>query len=101
MTVIPTKQQPAIRTWKASKETGTQTARAVTRKEHRTWLCRQSMRAFPPGGRRSEEHTSEPPSLMRNSYAIFCLKKKQHADPHNEIDAIPTLTHNMTPTSEY
>src|SRR3546814_18378047 len=26
--------------------------------------------------RRSEEHTSELPSLMRSSYAIFCLKKK-------------------------
>src|SRR3546814_2075479 len=26
---------------------------------------------------RSEEHTSEPPSLMRNSYAVFCLKKKR------------------------
>src|SRR3546814_7395153 len=26
--------------------------------------------------RRSEEHTSEPQSLMRNSYAVFCLKKK-------------------------
>src|SRR3546814_7512700 len=25
---------------------------------------------------RSEEHTSELPSLMRNSYAVFCLKKK-------------------------
>src|SRR3546814_6471773 len=25
--------------------------------------------------RRSEEHTSEPQSLMRNSYAGFCLKK--------------------------
>src|SRR3546814_951979 len=25
---------------------------------------------------RSEEHTSEPPSLMRISYAVFCLKKK-------------------------
>src|SRR3546814_2267208 len=27
--------------------------------------------------RRSEEHTSELPSLMRNSYAVFCLKKKK------------------------
>src|SRR3546814_1949000 len=27
---------------------------------------------------RSEEHTSELPSLMRNSYAVFCLKKKKH-----------------------
>src|SRR3546814_6016984 len=27
-------------------------------------------------GHRSEEHTSELQSLMRNSYAVFCLKKK-------------------------
>src|SRR3546814_9617635 len=29
-----------------------------------------------PGRRRSEEHTSELQSLMRISYAVFCLKKK-------------------------
>src|SRR3546814_3038935 len=28
---------------------------------------------------RSEEHTSELQSLMRISYAVFCLKKKKHA----------------------
>src|SRR3546814_4476132 len=28
--------------------------------------------------RRSEEHTSELQSLMRSSYAVFCLKKKKH-----------------------
>src|SRR3546814_1160313 len=28
-------------------------------------------------GRRSEEHTSELQSLMRSSYAVFCLKKKR------------------------
>src|SRR3546814_5905915 len=28
-------------------------------------------------GRRSEEHTSELQSLMRNSYAVFCLKKQK------------------------
>src|SRR3546814_9427234 len=28
--------------------------------------------------RRSEEHTSELQSLMRISYAVFCLKKKKH-----------------------
>src|SRR3546814_5924821 len=27
-------------------------------------------------GQRSEEHTSELQSLMRSSYAVFCLKKK-------------------------
>src|SRR3546814_6403845 len=30
----------------------------------------------PPGSGRSEEHTSELQSLMRSSYAVFCLKKK-------------------------
>src|SRR3546814_3089053 len=29
------------------------------------------------GGFRSEEHTSELQSLMRISYAVFCLKKKK------------------------
>src|SRR3546814_2135841 len=29
--------------------------------------------------RRSEEHTSELQSLMRRSYAVFCLKKKTNA----------------------
>src|SRR3546814_10667727 len=31
-----------------------------------------------PSTSRSEEHTSELPSLMRNSYAVFCLKKKNN-----------------------
>src|SRR3546814_6679426 len=30
----------------------------------------------PDGGARSEEHTSELQSLMRNSYVVFCLKHK-------------------------
>src|SRR3546814_9575161 len=33
---------------------------------------------------RSEEHTSELQSLMRNSYAVFCLKQKNHT-PRNQI----------------
>src|SRR3546814_4474612 len=35
---------------------------------------------------RSEEHTSELQSLMRSSYAVFCLKKnkkKQNTNKHN------------------
>src|SRR3546814_2690268 len=31
---------------------------------------------------RSEEHTSELQSLMRISYAVFCLKKKKHNKKH-------------------
>src|SRR3546814_5768089 len=33
---------------------------------------------------RSEEHTSELQSLMRISYAVFCLKKKKHKQQHKE-----------------
>src|SRR3546814_3819697 len=37
-----------------------------------------------PIGNRSEEHTSELQSLMRISYAVFCLKKKNnHLNQHN------------------
>src|SRR3546814_10190008 len=32
--------------------------------------------------RRSEEHTSELQSLMRISYAVFCLKQKKHNNMH-------------------
>src|SRR3546814_8278508 len=39
--------------------------------------CRQSEeQEIEPAGR-SEEHTSELQSLMRISYAVFCLKKKK------------------------
>src|SRR3546814_8326952 len=33
---------------------------------------------------RSEEHTSELQSLMRISYAVFCLKKKKHRNNTNQ-----------------
>src|SRR3546814_6237676 len=39
-------------------------------------LVRQSQRGGRPASTRSEEHTSELQSLMRNSYAVFCLNKK-------------------------
>src|SRR3546814_8628654 len=35
---------------------------------------------------RSEEHTSELQSLMRNSYAVFCLKKKNKEKNHNTTE---------------
>src|SRR3546814_7051887 len=38
---------------------------------------------------RSEEHTSELQSLMRISYAVFCLKKKKHK---NKKSTKPTCT---------
>src|SRR3546814_4187382 len=44
---------------------------------------------------RSEEHTSELQSLMRTSYAVFCLKKKNleyHAMCHPETCVVYQLT---------
>src|SRR3546814_4497577 len=38
---------------------------------------------------RSEEHTSELQSLMRISYAVFCLKKKNRLSTHNAHEHTP------------
>src|SRR3546814_5959072 len=43
---------------------------------HYSFKNLQSRTATPNGNIRSEEHTSELQSLMRISYAVFCLKKK-------------------------
>src|SRR3546814_10372600 len=40
-----------------------------------SWTCSHSCACL-EGWARSEEHTSELQSLMRISYAVFCLKKK-------------------------
>src|SRR3546814_8749644 len=46
-------------------------------------LSRMALAPADPG--RSEEHTSELQSLMRISYAVFCLKKKKNNnEQHNE-----------------
>src|SRR3546814_3857188 len=47
--------------------------------EHRSaaWKCRSRRIGFQSPWPRSEEHTSELQSLMRISYAVFCLKKKK------------------------
>src|SRR3546814_4027425 len=41
--------------------------------------------------RRSEEHTSELQSLMRNSYAVFCLKKKKNKLNITQCNMIESL----------
>src|SRR3546814_5083353 len=58
-----------------------------------------SMRARPA---RSEEHTSELQSLMRISYAVFCLKKKNqsinhpHHLPLRHVGNVERPSHNTT-----
>src|SRR3546814_1920915 len=75
---------------------------------------RLKMRWIRPGGRsqefeailgrpmpladRSEEHTSELQSLMRISYAVFCLKTKKKAKPDNVTNILtkPKTKNNRT-----
>src|SRR3546814_10860713 len=55
----------------------------------RTWSARSSASRWPPSSDwilRSEEHTSELQSLMRISYAVFCLKKKKHYTIQTQTD---------------
>src|SRR3546814_2036371 len=58
---------------------------------HESANCRNDRERWcSPGVKdRSEEHTSELQSLMRISYAVFCLKKKKQANKY-------THTHNNT-----
>src|SRR3546814_8053027 len=42
------------------------------------------------GRRRSEEHTSELQSLMRISYAVFCLKKKKKTNRDDKVNTHDT-----------
>src|SRR3546814_4693766 len=53
-------------------------------------------RSAPAGGARSEEHTSELQSLMRISYAVFCLKKKTIQIHKSSITLIYKTTPHFT-----
>src|SRR3546814_8500578 len=46
------------------------------------WFGRFSTDSVDIADTRSEEHTSELQSLMRISYAVFCLKKKKNITKH-------------------
>src|SRR3546814_10785281 len=73
-------------------------------------IIAEPLRTFEPGiGRqaikvrvkemmaRSEEHTSELQSLMRISYAVFCLQKKKHNHlRQNTYTTNYTITHTNT-----
>src|SRR3546814_7506853 len=42
----------------------------------------------PSAAQRSEEHTSELQSLMRHSYAVFCLKKKNTLNIYQQLTTL-------------
>src|SRR3546814_7246888 len=45
---------------------------------------------------RSEEHTSELQSLMRISYAVFCLKKQIHTTNLRQTLPVSTISNKIT-----
>src|SRR3546814_7581357 len=60
---------------------------ALSLTEATPWITSPSAGMTSPAStRRSEEHTSELQSLMRISYAVFCLKKKKKKNPKNNKD---------------
>src|SRR3546814_7444405 len=57
----------------------------------------RTARAVRGTGQRSEEHTSELQSLMRISYAVFCLKKKKNTKQTKTThDTNDTRMHTIT-----
>src|SRR3546814_2609289 len=72
---------PATTTWSSS-GTAAGCGRAAAAGDSAE-LSGHFLMAWPATRVRSEEHTSELQSLMRISYAVFCLKKKNLQDRHN------------------
>src|SRR3546814_5743586 len=80
----------------APKPTGATTARSCRRAATNS----QSVpRPLPPAAR-SEEHTSELQSLMRISYAVFCLKKKKQKHLYDKRTTTLTTRHHITHTND-
>src|SRR3546814_4105425 len=66
---------------------------------------RAAQRRSNPAAQRSEEHTSELQSLMRISYAVFCLKKKQQKrridnQQRAEISSTPSRPSKIEPVMQ-
>src|SRR3546814_8215739 len=67
-----------LRAMLADSHPPSQEARDAGRMRRR--VKRKGLESIAPAVIRSEEHTSELQSLMRISYAVFCLKKKKNTD---------------------
>src|SRR3546814_9023418 len=73
--------------------------RQVKQRENRKAMPYVAVPSFMVALGRSEEHTSELQSLMRISYAVFCLKKKNRSDATRprlqQISKHKHVTHNI------
>src|SRR3546814_7759631 len=61
----------------------------------RAWLDDAETLTYLHSTIRSEEHTSELQSLMRNSYAVFCLQKQNNYTNNNKYHR-NNITHSKT-----
>src|SRR3546814_9004056 len=83
----PAVPPPGSRTRRSGARSCQARAVAATRAASRQAHLPRGRRDRAPPQRRSEEHTSELQSLMRISYAVFCLKKKKTTtNNHTQID---------------
>src|SRR3546814_2351002 len=80
-----TKKRPAIR--RAFSIIGRRSAQrcAATADAYVRTLADARQVGLLHGAQRSEEHTSELQSLMRISYAVFCLKKKKNRTDNTSL----------------
>src|SRR3546814_4139340 len=78
-----------------------ETAAAILAAVRRRWRFADdveiTLEANPNSAERSDEHTSEPQSLMRNSYAVFCLSNKR--SHYTGLTIYNTLPRCTTPLS--
>src|SRR3546814_4422299 len=92
---MPPRARCACTCGASSRRSSSKCSVRATRVTSRTpvWVGRpRSVQCFQPPSStaRSEEHTSELQSLMRISYAVFCLKKKQTKTTHTHIHLFAT-----------
>src|SRR3546814_2915427 len=69
--------------------------RRLSRRRGRFLHYARGRRAAVFPGDRSEEHTSELQSLMRISYAVFCLKKKKQHHTKHRLTLIKSVDNNF------
>src|SRR3546814_4090315 len=102
-------RSPPARAWGRRPAPRTPTARKARRwsPRARNGKGERFVRAFAQKARhplRSEEHTSELQSLMRNSYAVFCLNKKKPQrqqlteTPSSKLSRLLTIATNRADT---
>src|SRR3546814_8478254 len=73
-------------------------SRTVVKPQSSAWpsiLAACAVRYGSPARSRSEEHTSELQSLMRISYAVFCLKTKKRQTTHQNTNTTNIECYNV------